>query len=295
MSKPGTGNKAPDLVRRFSAHLHGRGCSARTVRSYSSVLRAFARWCEGTWGTPFDPAAVSPLDVADYKRHLLNRNRRPATVNLHLDALSSFFAWAVSERMLSSDPTDGVRRLPEGKSAPRWLARRDLGALIRAAQKYGTSRDRALLALLLHAGLRVSEAVNLKVQDILLRERSGRVIIRRGKGEKCREVPLNTTARRMLGEWLNDHPGGDYLFPGRSGPVTARTVQVRLGELGRLAGVEVTPHRLRHTFCKMLVDAGESLDRVAMLAGHTNLNTTARYTMPSLDDLERSVESLAWE
>lgn len=279
----------------FPDHLKSRGLSSQTVKTYLAALRAFAGWCEETWGTPFDPAAVSPLDVADYKRHLLNRNRRPATVNLHLDALSSFFGWAASEETVSSDPMKGVRRLSEQKNAPRWLTRRELGALIRTAQKHGTPRDRGLLALLLHAGLRVSEAAGLKVPDVVVRERSGHIVVRRGKGEKYREVPLNATARRMLGEWLDVHPGGDCLFPGRSGPVTARAVQARLAELGRLAGVEITPHRLRHTFCKMLVDAGESLDRVAALAGHSNLNTTARYTRPSLDDLERAVERLAWE
>jgi integrase/recombinase XerC len=167
---------------------------------------------------------------------------------------------------------------------------------VRAAQKHGAPRDRALLALLLHAGLRVSEAVNLKVRDVVIRERSGHVAVRRGKGEKYREVPLNATARKMIQEWLGDHPGGEHLFPGRNGgPVTPRAIQKRLKELGRLAGVEVTPHRLRHTFCKMLVDAGESLDRVAVLAGHANLNTTARYTRPGMDDLERAVEKLAWD
>lgn len=279
----------------FTAHLHGRGSSPCTVRSYASALCAFARWCGQTWGAPFDPAAVTPLDVADYKRHLLNRNRRPATVNLHLDALSAFFGWAVSAGLTPSDPTEGVKRLPEARNAPRWLARKELGALVRAAQKYGSPRDRALLALLLHAGLRVSEAVDLKLQDVVLRERSGHVVVRRGKGEKYREVPLNATARRIIQEWLDAHPGGDYLFPGRNGPVTGRAVQARLAGLGRLAGVEVTPHKLRHTFCKMLVDAGESLDRVAVLAGHANLNTTAKYTRPSLGDLERAVERLAWE
>ncbi|MCS5697317.1 tyrosine-type recombinase/integrase, partial [Desulfofundulus thermocisternus] len=111
-----------------------------------------------------------------------------------------------------------------------------------------------------------------------------------------REVPLNVTARRIIQEWLTVHPGGDWLFPGRrKGHITARTAEKILEKYARLAGVEVTPHQLRHTFCKMLVDAGESLDRVAVLAGHSNLNTTARYTRPGIQDLEKAVEKLSWE
>ncbi|RJX17222.1 MAG: integrase [Desulforudis sp.] len=280
----------------FAAYLTGRGYSGQTVKAYLAARRAFAKWCEETCGAPFDPASVTSLDVADYRRRLLNKNRKPATVNLHLDALSSFFSWAISAGLVPIDPTKGVKRVPEQKSAPRWLARQELGALVRAAQKHGTLRDRALLAVLVHAGLRASEAVNLKIQDVIIRERSGHVAVRRGKGGKYREVPLNATARKMIQEWLSDHPGGEWLFPGRnSDPLTSRAAQKRLKELGRLAGVEVTPHRLRHTFCKMLVDAGESLDRVATLAGHANLNTTARYIRPGMQDLERAVEKLAWE
>ncbi|SHJ64823.1 integrase/recombinase XerC [Desulfofundulus thermosubterraneus DSM 16057] len=279
----------------FIVHLKSRNCSWRTVTAYTGALRSFIKWLEETTGCPFDPASVTPLDVADYRRHLLNRNRKPATINLHLDALSSFFSWAATSGMTTSNPAEGVRRVPEQRGAPRWLTRQELGALMRAVQKYGISRDRALLAVLLHTGLRISEAVSLHVGDVVIRERSGWVTVREGKGGKRREVPLNVTARRVIQEWLNVHPGGDWLFPGRKGHMTARAAEKILEKYARLAGVEVTPHQLRHTFCKMLVDAGESLDRVAVLAGHANLNTTARYTRPSVKDLERAVEKLAWE
>lgn len=284
------------MLDRYAEALKSRGLAPRTVITYLSILRNFKTWWEGITGEPFTLNAVTSLDIADYRRYLLNQNRKPATINLHLDAVSSFFYWAISEGIVSSNPVQGVRRVPEQRKVPRWLSRTELGSLVRALKKYGKARDMAFLALLLHAGLRVSEAVALRTEDLVLRERSGLIRVRRGKGEKWREVPLNATARRMLAEYLAGHRGGEWLFPGRGGGhITARAMQKRLAELGRLAGVEVTPHRLRHTFCKMLVDAGESLDRVAMLAGHSNLNTTARYTRPSVQDLEKAVEKLAWE
>ncbi|SHE99327.1 integrase/recombinase XerC [Desulfofundulus australicus DSM 11792] len=279
----------------FIVHLKGCNCSLRTITAYTGALRSFMRWLEDTTGSPFDPASVTPLDVADYRRYMLNRNRKPATINLHLDALSSFFSWVASNGLISFDPTEGVKRVPEQRGAPRWLTRQELGALMRAVQKYGIPRDRALLAILLHTGLRISEAVSLHVEDLVIRERSGWVTVREGKGGKRREVPLNVTARRIIQEWLTVHPGGDWLFPGRKGHMTARAAEKILEKYARLAGVEVTPHQLRHTFCKMLVDAGESLDRVAVLAGHSNLNTTARYTRPGVQDLEKAVEKLSWE
>ncbi|MFZ5898007.1 MAG: tyrosine-type recombinase/integrase [Bacillota bacterium] len=279
----------------FESYLRGRGLSRGTVDIYQGHVRRFLAWVEGTYGEP-DIAAVTPLDVADYRRYLLNGGRKSATVNNALDALGAFFAWARETGQVEADPTDGVRRAREEKGAPRWLTRREVGALVRAAQKYGSRRDQLLVILLLHTGLRVSEAVALRVDDVTIRERSGHVIVRRGKGDKYREVPLNVTARKAISDWLAAHPGGPWLFPGRQdAPLTRRAAEKALASLGRLAGVDVTPHRLRHTFCKLLLDAGVSLDHVAALAGHGNLNTTARYTRPGVDDLERAVERLAWE
>jgi len=284
-----------DILQDFQNRLLSRGLTPATAGVYLGHVRRFLAWVEGTYGEA-DIAAVTPLDVADYRRYLLSQKRKPATVNNTLDALSSFFTWAKGAGIVQADPTDGVRRAREERGAPRWLTRRDVGALVRTVQKYGSRRDQALVTLLLHTGLRVSEAVALRVEDVTIRERSGYVVVRRGKGDKYREVPLNVTVRRVLQDWLAAHPGGPWLFPGRGGaPLTRWAVEKMFARLGRLAGVEVTPHKLRHTFCKMLVDAGESLDRVAVLAGHSNLNTTARYTRPGAEDLERAVEKLAWE
>ncbi|MDI6906414.1 MAG: tyrosine-type recombinase/integrase [Thermoanaerobacterales bacterium] len=280
-------------VTRFADYLLGRGLSLGTVDIYVGHVRRFLSWVEGTYGD-CDLTVVTPLDVADYRRHLQDRNRKPSTVNNALDAIGAFFSWARDTGLVQADPTEGVRRAPEERSAPRWLTRREVGAVVRAAQKYGSKRDQALVTLLLHTGLRVSEAVALRVEDVTIRERSGHVVVRRGKGDKYREVPLNATVRRVLAEYVAGL-GGEWLFPGRGGHMTRRAAEKMLTRLGRLAGLEVTPHRLRHTFCKMLVDAGESLDRVAALAGHGNLNTTARYTRPGIEDLERAVEKLAWE
>lgn len=134
----------------------------------------------------------------------------------------------------------------------------------------------------------------MRKEDLTIGERSGLVRVREGKGDKYREVPLNITVRRVMEIYLTSI-SGLWLFPGHKNHITTRTAERIVGKYARLSGVEVTPHMLRHTFGKMLVDAGESLDRVAMLMGHSNLNTTARYTQPSLYDMEKAVEKLAWE
>jgi len=283
-----------DVVVRFCEHLRSRGFSARTVSAYAGAVRRFAAWLSRDGA--FDPASVSALDVAEWKRSMQEAGRKPSTVNASLDALSAFFSWAVSRGLAPSDPAAGVKRVPESRVGPRSLDRKALASLLRVLGREGTPRDRALVALLVYAGLRVSEACSLRVSDVELRERSGLVRVRSGKGGRWREVPLNAAARRELSAYLREHRGGEWLFPGKGGSLTPRAAQKLVSWYGRLAGIpNLTPHVLRHTFCKQLVDAGESLDRVAVLAGHASLDATARYTRPSLSDLEKAVGRLDWE
>ncbi|HHY93713.1 MAG TPA: tyrosine-type recombinase/integrase [Firmicutes bacterium] len=106
------------------------------------------------------------------------------------------------------------------------------------------------------------------------------------------------TIRKVLKEYLESHrPGGEWLFLNRYGErLNERSAERMVRKNAQLAGLDrVTVHTLRHAFCKMLVDAGERLDRVAALAGHASLNTAARYTKPSFTDLESAVARLAWE
>lgn len=134
-----------------------------------------------------------------------------------------------------------------------------------------------------------------------LRERSGSVIVRAaaGKGTKEREVPLNLSARKALQSWLDVRPdnGTAYVFTSRAGGrLEPRAIHRRVACYAKRAGIEdMTPHTLRHTCGKSLVDEGVSLDRVADILGHADLNTTRIYTRPSKSDLAREVEKIAWE
>lgn len=128
-----------------------------------------------------------------------------------------------------------------------------------------------------------------------LRDRKGSVTVRDGKGGKHRLVPLNVEARGALNDWLAVRPNVSEgaLFIGQRGePLRPRAAQRQLALYGRRAGVEVTPHALRHTFAKNLIDSGVSIEKVAALLGHANLNTTRVYVMPGERDLEEAVGAL---
>ncbi len=300
----------------FLEYLRTQDKADNTIAGYKRDLAHFITWFEQTNGRPPEPVRVTPLDVREYRQHLhMIRRLKPASVNRKLAALRAYFEWACETGLVATKPTDGIKLVEQSERGPRWLSREQTFALLRAVKEAIqlaevkqlepslrlAKRNAAIVALLLH-GLRVSEVCALVLGDVTLKDRKGQVTVQSGKGNKYREVPLNKDARRAIREWLEIRPAeiGALLFTSKLGePLQPRTVQRVLDKLARMAtGLEpemVTPHALRHTFGKNLVDAGVSLDRVAMLMGHKDLGTTAIYTTPSRDDLAAAVEKIAWE
>jgi len=268
-----------DVLQRFRGHLTATGKSPKTLRPYVRDLSLFARWFETTNGKELSPEAITLIDIRQYRRHLLTvKGRKPATVNRKLASLSAFCTWAREEAMIPANPAQGIGQVEEVRPAPKWLDKRGQYALLRAVQERGRQRDVALITLMLHTGLRLSEVAQLRVGDVRIWPRKGSVTVRGGKGNKFRTVPLNVDARKALRAYLEKRPevDGDRLFVGQRGeplkPSGIYYLVRRYAYDSRLE--EVTPHTLRHTFGKNLVDAGVPLDRVSQLLGHERVDTT---------------------
>jgi site-specific recombinase XerD len=286
----------------FGQYLRELDRSPSTVASYLRELQGFARWFEQTNGEPLTPAALTGRDVRDFREFCqVNHGDAPATVNRRLAAIRAYGAWLVETEQLPGNPAERVKLIGEVPLAPHSLDRRQLAALERELErtvnraitvvaKFLAARDRAMVLLLANTGLRVSELCALEIADVAISERSGSVMVRRGKGNKQRSVPLNVEARRALTVWLHTyaHAEGEALFCG----LTPRGVQYAIKEYGRRACVPVTPHTLRHSFAKSLADAGVRAEEIAALLGHSKLETTRRYTQPTSKDLAAAVERL---
>ncbi len=292
--------------------------AALTIKSYLRDLEKFRTWFEQRTGETLIPTNVTLPDLRVYRQYLLTVKRHKAnTVNRQLTSLRVWLHWAVSQGLIEHNPASPLRLLPQPAPAPHWISRKEQNALVRAiekdlqaAQRYPKRsatrrRDASLVLFLLNTGLRLMEALALHLDDVVLSERKGMVLVRQGKNARQRSVPLNRTARIALKEWLDIRPhvpGNNYLFISlevdESGPraemMPARLVQRAVQRFGKAAGIEnLTPHMLRHTFAKNLVDAGVSLEKVAALLGHSNLNTTRIYITPSQQDLALAVEKVA--
>jgi site-specific recombinase XerD len=279
----------------YLAWLEGRPLAARSRQAYAHQVRRYLAWLGDRSPVDGDPLAQSDARdwaVRDYKRHLKAVERwKPASVNLALAALDSFYTQIGLGRPI-------VRREELSKSAPRAITVEEQRRLLRIAER-ARARDRAIAVVLLYTGLRLAELVALDVGDLRMSARKGVVIVRSGKGDAYREVPLNALVRQALDEWLAerkarvDDANDKALFVGRSGRrLSKRSVDDVVRGLGKDAGVSLSAHVLRHTFLTRMVRQGSDLVLVAELAGHRRLETTRRYSLPSDIDRLLAVENL---
>jgi site-specific recombinase XerD len=289
----------PDIIN-FLADLGRRDLAAKTIAAYRIDVLAFARWFPDSAGEPFSARAVTPTDLRDYKSYLRTVERRQAaTINRRFAAVRSFFRWAKGAGLVTELPTEQVSGVPAAPRSPKALPKREVDRLIREAERHGQPRNLAILQLLRHTGLRVGELCNLRLDDLTISERQGTLLVRSGKGDKDRTVPLNNDVRRAVSAYLPVRPlvTDDHLFVGQRGdPLQPQGVQLVVRKYAQRAGLpDVTPHILRHSFAKQILDAGEDLATVQRLLGHERLETTAIYTQPTARDLEQAVRRLEVE
>ena len=298
----------------FENSLEEKDRSPLTLKGYLSDLHFFANWFEWKNNEKFSPEAVTPTDLREYKQHLSKEKKYLAnTIGRYFSSLNVYFNWAVSEKLIETNPAKGIKNIKQNTTTPRWLDKKEQFALRRAMEKdlqiarlrypkrwAGRQRDFSMVTLMLNTGLRLAELVNLELGDIQLSERKGSVLVRHGKGDKQRRIPLNADARKALQDWLEIRPkisGNDFLFIAleseANGSLSHRTVQRIVRRYGQDADLpDLSPHILRHTFAKNLVNSGVSLEKVAALLGHSSLETTRIYITPSAQDLAQAVSKL---
>src|SRR5215217_2533234 len=290
------GDAVRGALGRYLEDLAGQPLAPRTREAYGAHVSAYVEWLAGrpeAEGALREPRARD-FAARDFKRHLkLERRWAPSSMNLALAAVDHF------NRFLGLGPAV-VSREQLAQAAPRALDEDEQRALLRASGD-ARPRDGAIVVVLLHTALRLSEVVALDVDDVRISARRGVVIVRSGKGDAHREIPLNPTARAALDAWLTARrelvaEGERALFVGRTGSrLTARAIDLVVRKIARRTGLELSAHVLRHTCITKLVRAGNDVVLVAELAGHRRLETTRRYSLPSHADRQQAMDALEVE
>ena len=274
-----------------------------SVRNYLSDVRQFMAWYETQaeiaqrHDPTFTPQSITTPTLTRYRTHLQTVQRhKPASVNRSLISLKRYFDWAKQNKLIGYDPSAAVKLVGQEGSTPRHLDDDEEQALVAAVTEQGTLRDRVLIVLLLHTGLRAREVCRLRRDQVKLGKRSGFLEII-GKRNKYREVPLNATARKVLEEYLPTLPSDTVcLFP--SGKTKTALSERALGYIvkkyaARASLADVSPHDLRHRFGYRMAES-VPLHRLAQIMGHDSLDTTKLYIQGTRRDLQQAVESIAW-
>ncbi|MGO9788646.1 MAG: tyrosine-type recombinase/integrase [Solirubrobacteraceae bacterium] len=293
-NKGSGGDSVAAAVKRCRDDLERAPLAQRTKDAYGQHVGAYGSWLAERSDRAKAIADPRARDYAarDFKRHLkVDRGWKPAPVNLALAAVDHF------NRFLGLGLAN-VKREPLAQTAPRALATDQQRDLVRAAEA-SRPRDRAIVTLLLYTALRLHELVALNIDDVSLSARKGLLVIRSGKGDLYREVPLNPSCRQALADWLSERAaseGENALFIGpQRRRLSPRAVDLVVRNVATRAGLELSAHVLRHTCVTNLVRSGNDLVLVAELAGHRRLETTRRYSLPSQADRQTAMDALELE
>lgn len=288
----------PELVEAFLiAQSAERGLSANTLAAYRQDLTQFVSFLLGSFQqAAAEAGAITPDHVQGFLAHLKQQGLKSATLHRKVVAVRLWMGWLCREEECTEDPTmrmEPLRAVPRRLPTTLSLPEVERLLLAPAADTPEGRRDRAMLETLYGCGLRVSELVSLKTQDMDLRVGLVRPF---GKGGKERQVPLGDGVRDTVENYLAHgrpalllkKPSTPFLFVTRGGgPMTRQHFLALTKAYARQAGIikVITPHVLRHSFATHLLSGGADLRAIQEMLGHVGVQTTQRYTQVDVSRL----------
>ena len=263
------------MLDKLETELKIRGFSKRTVDTYLFHAKKFLEFVKK------DPSSVIEDDAKKYIAYLMTELKyRPGSINLALSSLKFFY-----NEILQNSAFNAVKAPKLEKKLPTVLTKEEIKKILNAVEN---PKHKLLIEFMYSSGLRVSECVSLKIDDLDLNERIGK--IRHGKGNKERYIILSDNLILHLNEYMkNKKDSTSYIFSVKNHPITIRQAQKVVKEAAKKAGIKkrVFCHALRSSFATHLLEAGTDIRVIQELLGHSNLSTTQIYTKVSTQQLKK--------
>ena len=264
------------LLNALTFELKLRGFSKHTLKSYLDHNQNFLDFVKKS------TEQVDENDLKQYIGHLISdKQLKPASVNQAVSALRFFYNEVLGKKVLM-----GVKSMKSEKKLPVVLTKHEISKLIGATEN---PKHKLLINLMYSSGLRVSECVSLKYEDINLEERNG--FVRDGKGRKDRPIILSNSFVNDLNIYIKSNKrnkGNPYIFPSKKGHITPRQAQRVIEKSAKKAALnkKVFCHALRSSFATHLLEAGTDIRYIQELLGHSSLETTQIYTKVATERLK---------
>lgn len=257
-----------------------RKLSSNTKNAYRSDLEDFSKFINNK-----DIKDISSNDIKKYIM-FLNKYNNDKTINRKLVSIRTFFNYFVRSELLKSNPCEKLENIKLDKKLPKVLSYENILKLIDVkGNKPGDIRNKVMIELLYSTGFRVSELVNLNINDIDLNENLVKCI---GKGNKERIIPIGDTITKLLDKYINEvrikllkGKQSDKLFISSYGRgITRQSFFKFLKNQAKLNNIDcdISPHTIRHSFATHLLEYGADLKSISELLGHENIKTTQIYT-----------------
>lgn len=275
-----------DLIHAYENYLSKvKQASNNTVSSYMRDIRQFSEWLQSSGDT--DILSVTQLNISEYLAFLQEQGKSGATVSRVLASLKNFYAYLVSTGFLETSPVSSDIHVDRGeKKLPQILTGKEVETLLAQPSTSDAKglRDKAMLEVMYATGIRVTELIDLNVEDVNLELG----ILKCGSAKKSRSIPLYPAALRVLAVYVKEvrfamvaDPGERALFVNVGGSRMSRQGFWKILKFYQAkAGIEkeITPHTLRHSFAVHLLENGADLGSLQELMGHSDISSTQMYT-----------------
>ncbi len=281
-------NEIQDYINYISLE---RQLSNNTIDGYKRDLRDFFRYTKKEYKN------IDQKDISNYIIYL-SKNLSPKSVNRHVVSIKNYFKYLDRNHLINKNPCSNITGIKMKKTVPHVLSIDDIDKLLDIkVNDAKTSRNKTMLELMYSSGLRVSELLNLKLNDIDI---SSNIVKCFGKGSKERIIPISDLATNALIEYINvyrktllKNKESDILFLNMHGNKLTRQGFFKiLKELGEEKGIrkEFSPHTIRHSFATHMLDNGADLRSIQTMLGHENIKTTQIYTHISNNYVKENYE-----
>ena len=284
-----------DIVQGFLSYLTAeKGLSKNTAASYQLDLKKFHAFLTAR-NTDF--LSFSKSDIVDFIQKLRDESYSAASICRFISTIRGLCKYLLVERRITEDPSENLQTPKKWEMLPKAISIEDVKRLLEASyadtlSKPVANRDYVMFELLYSSGLRVSELISLRLEDISFDAGFLRVI---GKGSKERIVPLHMRALERLKRFISlERPeilrkrNSSYLFiTRRGGPMTRQRFWQTMKKLGKRTGLDISPHTMRHSFATHLLEGGADLRSLQKLLGHADISTTQIYTKVTTDRLKQ--------